>query len=57
MVLTPDAVSQQITTFVHEEEYAPYNVTEFFHDDVLEKWNKLMPRMPRQPLPVPGSHR
>ncbi|KAH6658103.1 hypothetical protein BKA67DRAFT_206314 [Truncatella angustata] len=35
--------SEQITTFVHEEEYAPYNVSEFFKPDVLEKWNKLMP--------------
>lgn len=35
--------SEQITTFVHEEEYAPYNVSEFFRDDVLDKWNKLMP--------------
>jgi hypothetical protein len=43
--LTRRVVSQQIVQFVHEEEYAPYNVTEFFNDDVLDKWNKLMPRM------------
>ncbi|KAK9772046.1 hypothetical protein AB5N19_11667 [Seiridium cardinale] len=35
--------SEQITTFVHEEEYAPYNTSEFFKPEVLDKWNKLMP--------------
>lgn len=47
LILQP--VSEQITTFVHEEEYAPYNVSEFFRDDVLDKWNKLMPRKPKHP--------
>ncbi|KAI0128036.1 hypothetical protein BJ170DRAFT_400036 [Xylariales sp. AK1849] len=35
--------SQQIVKFEPEQEYAPYNVSEFFRDDVLDKWNKLMP--------------
>ncbi|KAI1869663.1 uncharacterized protein JN550_005644 [Neoarthrinium moseri] len=35
--------SQQITTFVNDEDYAPYNTSEFFKPEVLDRWNKLMP--------------
>lgn len=43
--LTCLLVSSQIVKFEPEQDYAPYNVSEFFRDDVLDKWNKLMPRM------------
>ncbi|KAK3369961.1 hypothetical protein B0H63DRAFT_564223 [Podospora didyma] len=35
--------SQQITTFKMDQTYAPMNTSEFFTDEVLDKWNKLMP--------------
>jgi hypothetical protein len=38
------AVSQQITTFSPDESYAPTNVSEFFKNETLEKWNDLMPK-------------
>ncbi|KAK3681325.1 hypothetical protein B0T22DRAFT_388099 [Podospora appendiculata] len=35
--------SQSITTFKMDPTYAPSNTSEFFTDEVLDKWNKLMP--------------
>ncbi|TRX89376.1 hypothetical protein FHL15_009674 [Xylaria flabelliformis] len=35
--------SSKITTFVRDESYAPNNTAEFFSEEVLDKWNKLMP--------------
>ncbi|KAI0974841.1 hypothetical protein F4678DRAFT_352716 [Xylaria arbuscula] len=36
-------LSSKITTFVRDESYAPNNTAEFFSDEVLGRWNKLMP--------------
>ncbi|KAI1084738.1 hypothetical protein F5B20DRAFT_219417 [Whalleya microplaca] len=36
--------SQQITTFQRDESYAPNNTAEFFTDEVLQRWNDLMPK-------------
>ncbi|KAK0652484.1 hypothetical protein B0T16DRAFT_426963 [Cercophora newfieldiana] len=36
--------SQQITKFNMDQSYAPMNTSEFFTDEVLEKWNHLMPK-------------
>jgi hypothetical protein len=44
--LQPDltsTVSQQITRFQMDQSYAPMNTSEFFTDEVLNKWNALMP--------------
>ncbi|KAK3936449.1 hypothetical protein QBC46DRAFT_269596 [Diplogelasinospora grovesii] len=35
---------QQITKFNSDMSYAPMNTSEFFTDEVLMKWNKLMPK-------------
>ncbi|KAI0397187.1 hypothetical protein F5Y17DRAFT_455341 [Xylariaceae sp. FL0594] len=35
--------SSKVTTFVRDESYAPNNTAEFFTDEVLDRWNKLMP--------------
>ncbi|KAI1811879.1 hypothetical protein GGS20DRAFT_592426 [Poronia punctata] len=35
--------SSKITTFVPDESYAPNDTAEFFTDEVLDRWNKLMP--------------
>ncbi|KAJ8119992.1 hypothetical protein ONZ43_g3185 [Nemania bipapillata] len=35
--------SSKITTFVRDESYAPNDTAEFFSEEVLDKWNKLMP--------------
>ncbi|KAK0629492.1 hypothetical protein B0T17DRAFT_525637 [Bombardia bombarda] len=35
--------SQTITKFKSDQSYAPTNTSEFFTDEVLDKWNKLMP--------------
>ncbi|KAF2965205.1 hypothetical protein GQX73_g8345 [Xylaria multiplex] len=35
--------SSKITTFVRDESYAPNDTAEFFSDEVLDQWNKLMP--------------
>lgn len=36
-------VSQKIVKFEMDPSYAPTNSSEFFTDEVLEKWNELMP--------------
>ncbi|KAK0619073.1 hypothetical protein B0T14DRAFT_537011 [Immersiella caudata] len=36
--------SQQIVTFNMDQSYAPTNTSEFFTDEVLSKWNNLMPK-------------
>ncbi|KAI1374732.1 hypothetical protein F4677DRAFT_153783 [Hypoxylon crocopeplum] len=36
--------SQKITTFEMDPSYAPNNTAEFFTDEVLQKWNDLMPK-------------
>jgi len=36
--------SQQIVKFNSDMSYAPMNTSEFFTDEVLDKWNKLMPK-------------
>ncbi|KAK6956022.1 hypothetical protein Daesc_003669 [Daldinia eschscholtzii] len=36
-------VTQRITTFQRDESYAPNNTAEFFTDEVLQRWNDLMP--------------
>ncbi|KAI1354406.1 hypothetical protein F5Y01DRAFT_274021 [Xylaria sp. FL0043] len=36
-------LSSKITTFVRDESYAPNNTADFFSDEVLGKWNELMP--------------
>jgi hypothetical protein len=36
--------AQQITKFSPDPSYAPTNTSEFFTDEVLSKWNRLMPR-------------
>jgi len=36
-------VSQNIVKFEMDQSYAPTNSSEFFTDEVLEKWNDLMP--------------
>ena len=36
-------VSQKIVKFEMDQSYAPTNSSEFFTDEVLEKWNDLMP--------------
>ncbi|KAI1163132.1 hypothetical protein F5B18DRAFT_351918 [Nemania serpens] len=35
--------SSKITTFARDESYAPNNTADFFSEEVLDKWNKLMP--------------
>ncbi|KAI1471005.1 uncharacterized protein F4812DRAFT_455116 [Daldinia caldariorum] len=37
-------VSQRITTIKRDESYAPDHTAEFFTDEVLQRWNDLMPR-------------
>ncbi|KAI1368893.1 hypothetical protein F5Y08DRAFT_206523 [Xylaria arbuscula] len=36
-------LSSKITTFVRDESYAPNDTAEFFTDEVLDKWDNLMP--------------
>jgi len=36
--------SQQIVKFNMDQSYAPMNTSEFFTDEVLNKWNMLMPK-------------
>jgi hypothetical protein len=36
--------AQQITTFKPDPSYAPTNTSEFFTEEVLDKWNALMPQ-------------
>ncbi|KAI5860442.1 hypothetical protein GGS23DRAFT_614024 [Durotheca rogersii] len=36
--------SQEITTFVRDESYAPNDTASFFTDEVLQRWNDLMPK-------------
>ncbi|OTB13403.1 hypothetical protein K445DRAFT_319950 [Daldinia sp. EC12] len=36
--------TQRITTFQRDESYAPNNTAEFFTDEVLQRWNDLMPK-------------
>ncbi|KAK3365548.1 hypothetical protein B0T24DRAFT_636073 [Lasiosphaeria ovina] len=36
--------SQQITKFKSDQSFAPMNTSEFFTDEVLMKWNMLMPK-------------
>ncbi|KAK3358767.1 hypothetical protein B0T25DRAFT_446382 [Lasiosphaeria hispida] len=36
--------SQKIVKFEMDQSYAPSNTSEFFTDQVLDKWNKLMPK-------------
>ncbi|CAK7223359.1 hypothetical protein SEUCBS140593_005209 [Sporothrix eucalyptigena] len=36
-------VSQQIVRFKSDQSYAPMNTSEFFTEEVLQKWNHLMP--------------
>ena len=38
------AVTEKVVKWEPDEEYAPYNISEFFEPQVLDKWNKLMPR-------------
>lgn len=38
-------VTEKVVKWEPDEEYAPYNISEFFQPEVLDKWNKLMPRM------------
>ncbi|KAK8076284.1 hypothetical protein PG994_003556 [Apiospora phragmitis] len=35
--------TQRVVKWEPDEEYAPYNISEFFKPEVLDKWNKLMP--------------
>jgi len=44
-------VSSKITTFVRDESYAPNNTAEFFTEEVLDRWNKLMPGKHPDPRP------
>ncbi|KAK0721016.1 hypothetical protein B0H67DRAFT_577952 [Lasiosphaeris hirsuta] len=36
--------SQKIVKFEMDQSYAPTNTSDFFTDEVLDKWNKLMPK-------------
>jgi len=36
--------SQRIVKFEPEYDYAPNNISEFFEPEVLDRWNKLMPK-------------
>ncbi|KAL7623651.1 hypothetical protein AAE478_005203 [Parahypoxylon ruwenzoriense] len=36
--------SQQVTRFAPDESYAPNNTADFFTDEVLQRWNDLMPK-------------
>lgn len=38
-----DLVSQSIKRFQPDSSYAPNNTADFFTDEVMEKWNDLMP--------------
>lgn len=42
--VAPPTFDQQITTFKMDQSYAPDNTSEFFTDEVLQKWNQLMPK-------------
>lgn len=42
-LLTAPIVSQKIVSFKSDQSYAPTNTSEFFTDEVLQKWNNLMP--------------
>ncbi|KAK7909108.1 hypothetical protein PG985_014986 [Apiospora marii] len=35
--------TEKVVKWEPDEEYAPYNISEFFEPQVLDKWNKLMP--------------
>ncbi|KAK8117721.1 uncharacterized protein PG998_006002 [Apiospora kogelbergensis] len=35
--------TERVVKWEPDEEYAPYNISEFFEPQVLDKWNKLMP--------------
>lgn len=46
------SVPQRLTRFEYDTSYAPMNTSEFFTDEVLDKWNDLMPsEQPPQPPP------
>lgn len=57
-------VPQKLTRFEYDTSYAPMNTSEFFTDEVLQKWNNLMPStyifistVPRPPVPdLHGGH-
>lgn len=37
-------VSQQIKTFKVDDDYAPWNTSDFFKPEVLDRWNALLPK-------------
>jgi hypothetical protein len=51
------AVSKKIVKFEPEDDYAPYNISEFFNPEVLDRWNKLMPKgIGFQEVPDPSKY-
>lgn len=41
---TAATVKRRITRFTSDQGYMPNNTADFFKDETLQKWNKLMPK-------------